>query len=233
MSDISGENPVRLTNFSGPLTGTPRWSPDGQFIAFDSRPNGNPDIYVVSANGGPPRRVTSSNSEDVVPSWSGDGKWLYFGSNRGGNWQVWKIASGAIEESTAPVQVTREGGFAAFESLEGKSVFYAKGRDLPGIWAVSAADGKERLVTDMLKSGYWGGWGVAQSGIFLVRPLPPDAAEVDMYDFSSRRIKRVAALEKDPPFSDAGFAVTRDGSKISYSQVDQSSSEIILVENFR
>ncbi len=233
VSDTSGENSVRLTSFNGPLTGTPRWSPDGQFIAFDSRPNGNPDIYVVSANGGPPRRVTSSSFEDVVPSWSGDGRWIYFASNRTGASQVWKISSGTVEESTAPVQLTREGGFAAFESPDGKNVFYAKGRDLPGIWSVPAAGGQERLVTDVLKAGYWGNWGVARAGLFFVSPLPPDGAEVDMYGFSSGRLRRVARLERDPPFSDSGFAVKRDGSKMLYSQVDQSSSEIILVENFR
>jgi Tol biopolymer transport system component/DNA-binding winged helix-turn-helix (wHTH) protein len=232
VSDASGEHPVRLTSFNGPLTGTPRWSPDGQFIVFDSRPNGNPDIYVVSANGGPPRRVTSSTSEDVVPSWSSDGRWLYFASNRTGNWQVWKIVASTIEESTAPVQLTLQGGFAAFESPDGKTVFYAKGRDLPGLWSVSAAGGSERLVTDMLKAGYWGNWAVAQAGLFFIRPLPPDAAEVDVYEFSSGRIHRVARLERDPPFSDSGFAVTRDGRKVLYSQVDQSSSEIIIVENF-
>jgi hypothetical protein len=50
--------------------------------------------------------------------------------------------------------LTRQGGFAAFESQDGKSVFYAKGRDLPGIWSVSAAGGGEQLVTDVLKAGY-------------------------------------------------------------------------------
>jgi WD40-like Beta Propeller Repeat len=176
--------------------------------------------------------VTSSSSEDVVPSWSRDGQWLYFASNRTGYWQVWKIASDAIEENTAPIQLTRQGGFAAFESPDGKSVFYAKGRDLPGIWSVSAAGG-ERLVTDVLKPGYWGNWAVAQAGLFLIRPLPPEAAEVDVYEFFSGRVHRVARLEKDPPFSDSGFTVTKDGRKILYSQIDHSSSEIILVENFR
>jgi Tol biopolymer transport system component/DNA-binding winged helix-turn-helix (wHTH) protein len=233
LSDASGDNAVRLTYFNGPLTGTPRWSPDGRFVVFDSRPNGNPDIYVVSANGGPPRRVTLSSSEDVVPSWSADGRWIYFASNRGGNWQVWKIASEASEESTPPVQLTRHGGFAAFGSTDGSVVYYAKGRDLPGIWSVPANGGEERLVTGLLNAGYWGNWAIARTGLFLVRPLPPDAAEVDLYEFGSGRVHRVAALEKDPPFSDSGFAVSGDGRKILYTQVETSSSEIMLVENFR
>jgi len=232
VADVSGENAVRLTSFNGPLTGTPRWSPDGQFVAFDSRPNGNPDIYVVSANGGPPRRVTSSTLEDVVPSWSADGRWIYFASNRSGSWQVWKIGSQAVEENTRPIQLTRQGGFSAFGSADGRTVFYSKGRDLPGIWSVAANGGGERLVTGLLKAGYWGNWGVARAGLFFVRPVPPDAAEVDSYEFRSGRVHRAALLKKDPPFSDSGFAVTSDGRRMLYTQVESSSSEIILVENF-
>ena len=42
-----------------------------------------------------------------------------------------------------------------------------------------------------------------------------------------------AEIERDPPFSDAGFHVSRDGGTILYSQVDQSGSDILLVERFR
>ena len=47
---------MQLTRYGGPLTGTPRWSPDGMNIAFDTRPEGQADIYVVSSIGGTPRR---------------------------------------------------------------------------------------------------------------------------------------------------------------------------------
>jgi len=232
VSEATGENAQRLTFFNGPLTGTPRWSPDGQFIAFDSRPGGNPDIYVVSANGGPPRRVTSSPYEDVVPSWSRDGRFIYFASNRSGSWQVWKVAADTVAEQNPPRQLTQHGGFAAFESLDGKTVFYAKGRDVPGLWEVPATGGEERCVIPSLAAGYWGYWGVAKSGLFFVRPLQ-EKAEIDAYDFVSRRIRRVALLDRDLPFADSGFSVDRSGTKFLYSEVDNSTSDIMLVENFR
>src|SRR4029077_6720507 len=36
----------------------PRFSPDGEWIAFSSNREGNYDVFVVSAKGGKPRRLT-------------------------------------------------------------------------------------------------------------------------------------------------------------------------------
>ena len=103
--------------------GTPRWSPDGQQIAFDSNPRGNSDIYVVKADGGRPCRLTTGNYAEVAPSWSRDGRWIYFASDQTGAWQVWKMPA----EGGGAVQVTKQGGFAALESYDGKTLYYAKG----------------------------------------------------------------------------------------------------------
>ena len=48
------------------------------------------DVYVISAEGGPARRLTNDPAEDIVPSWSRDGRWIYFGSNRTFAYEIWK-----------------------------------------------------------------------------------------------------------------------------------------------
>jgi TolB protein len=68
----------------GAHSGTPRWSPDGERIAFDSNVEGQWEVYVISANGGRLQRLTSNSASDDSPSWSRDGKWIYFASNRSG-----------------------------------------------------------------------------------------------------------------------------------------------------
>ena len=63
-------------------------------LTFESRTDGQTDIYIIDINGGPPRRLTHHPAQDMVPSWSFDGAWIYFSSNRRGTWNVWKIPAG-------------------------------------------------------------------------------------------------------------------------------------------
>jgi Tol biopolymer transport system component len=59
-------------------------SPDGHEIAFVSSREGDPEIYVMRADGTGERRITAFYQEDREPRWSPDGKWLTFISNREG-----------------------------------------------------------------------------------------------------------------------------------------------------
>ena len=85
MCNRDGTNAVQVTSLGGPPCGTPRWSPDGERIVFDSSLNrGQWGIYVVAASGGRPVALTDASSLNAIPSWSHDGKWIYFCSDRGG-----------------------------------------------------------------------------------------------------------------------------------------------------
>jgi serine/threonine protein kinase/Tol biopolymer transport system component len=118
-----GSKPIQMTNQIGRHQGTPRWSPDGRRIAFDSQGlDGHWDIYVMEANGGLPRRVTSEPSDENMPFWSRDGKWLYFRSDRTGRTEIWRVPS----DGGRPEQITMRGGSVAYESADGKTLFYMK-----------------------------------------------------------------------------------------------------------
>jgi len=75
----------------------PQPSPDGRWIVYvvtvmDKDANrGDSDIWLVSVQGGEPRRLTASPSADNSPRWSPDGKRLAFVSGRGGSPQVWML----------------------------------------------------------------------------------------------------------------------------------------------
>ena len=226
--DRDGRNQLQLTALGHPLTGTPRWSPDSRQIAFDSRERDTSDIYVVDADGGRPRRVTADPSEDTLASWSHDGRWVYFTSNRTGRYEVWK---GPAKGGTA-IQVTKQGGFAAFESADRRFVYYSKAPDESGVWKVPADGGDEAQVLEFPKSGYWGYWALADNGIYYVNTSSSPAA-LDFLAFATGRTTRVANLQREPAAAEPGLAVSPDGRAILYTQTDQADSDIVLVEHFQ
>ncbi len=63
--DSDGSNPMQLTNLPE-HTGTPRWSPDGKQIVFDSYGDRQTEVFVVNAEGGVPRRMTYEPSMDAI-----------------------------------------------------------------------------------------------------------------------------------------------------------------------
>jgi Tol biopolymer transport system component len=221
--DSQGLNPVPLTSL-GTLSGTPRWSPDGQRIAFNSTAAGSFDIYVMSAEGGPLHRVTTEISQDLGPSWSRDGRWVYFASNRGGTYQTWKVPA----EGGQPVQVTKQEGGQAFESPDGKFVYYLKSG---GVWRVPAEGGEEVRILDQVD---WNCWAVVQGGIcFLNRRAVPHPT-IELFNFADGKTAKISTIQNEPSTGGPwGFAVSPDGQWVLYERVDQVDNDIMLVENFR
>jgi Tol biopolymer transport system component len=232
-ADSSGAKQVQLTAFGGPLTGTPRWSNDGRYIAFDSRPRGPADIFVIPAQGGTIRQVTAGNGDNVVPSWSMDDKWIYFASDRGGQWQIWKVPSDGESRERPAIQVTKYGGFAGLESPDQQWVYYAKGRDQPGIWRVPAKGGEEAPILADLQPGFWGYWTLDRNDLYFLASPSPDRYALKRYCLSTKTIQLLSNIPKPPPFGDSGLSGTRDGRWFLYPQVDHAESNILLVRNFR
>ncbi|MFD1769262.1 S41 family peptidase [Sphingobacterium suaedae] len=80
IADKSGNNPRRLTVNPG-VEQNPMFSPDGKQIAFTGNYDGNTDVYVVSINGGTPKRVTFHPSADILRGWLNN-KEVYFTTTR-------------------------------------------------------------------------------------------------------------------------------------------------------
>jgi dipeptidyl aminopeptidase/acylaminoacyl peptidase len=74
-----GKEPIRLTG--GTHDSTPRWSPDGQLIAFLSKRSGSTQIWILPAQGGEAYQLTRIKGGVSNPVWSPDGKYLAFTVN--------------------------------------------------------------------------------------------------------------------------------------------------------
>jgi Tol biopolymer transport system component/predicted Ser/Thr protein kinase len=220
-SDGSGAQ--QLTSL-GAEAGFPRWSPDGERIAFDSNAERQFDIYVISANGEKPQRLTSDPSTDALPSWSSDGKWIYFRSDRTGESQVWKMPSGGGEAA----RVTQKGGAMALESPDGKSVYYMKTEGPSSLWKVPVGGGEE---TEVLASVAGRSFAVVDKGIYFIS-LPSSSSDhlIQFLNLANGKINRVAATRESPPY---GLTVSPDEQSFLYSEFDSSGSDLMLVENFK
>jgi len=214
--DADGSNCQQITHFDGPQCGTPRWSPDGRSLAVFSTAEGQHSIYVVAADGGNPRRVTNYPANDIRPSWSHDGLWVYFGSDRSGQYQIWKVSKDGGE----PVQVTRSGGNAAFESPDGKYLYYDKFSQ-PGLYRMPAQGGEE---TQILR-GPVGVYALTSKGVYFYS----DAKTIQFLDTATGKVSTIAALDKPSGF----LTASPDDAYVVWSQTDRNTVDLMLVEGFR
>ncbi|MCK4547276.1 MAG: PD40 domain-containing protein [Candidatus Eisenbacteria sp.] len=131
--DAGGGIARQITTHEG-LERFPRFSPDGEYIAFSGEYDGNIDVYVMPAEGGEPRRLTyrpeppgapgRMGFDDMVIDWFPDGKSILFRSRRevytdwlGRLYQI-GIAGGLPKLLEIPY-----GGFSSF-SPDGKRLAY-------------------------------------------------------------------------------------------------------------
>jgi tricorn protease len=87
----AGGNAVRLTTDAG-IEQFPKYSPDGKWIAFTGQYDGDEQVYVIPADGGPPRQLTfypargpltpRNGWDNQVMGWTRDGKYVLFNTLR-------------------------------------------------------------------------------------------------------------------------------------------------------
>lgn len=56
----------------------PRWSPDGERIAFVGHEAGNPEVYILDIAANRIRNISNDPRDDYAPLWSPDGAYLTF-----------------------------------------------------------------------------------------------------------------------------------------------------------
>jgi Tol biopolymer transport system component/DNA-binding winged helix-turn-helix (wHTH) protein len=219
--NADGSHPVQLTAVRGAWAGSPRWSPDGQKITYDSNVTGNWDIYVIDAQGGPPVQLTTTNTQEFRPSWSNDGRWIYFCSTRTGQPQVWKVPS----TGGTTVPITKNGGGVAFESTDGKDLYYTKEQQL---WKMPVRGGNETLVlASMLDNNY----APVKRGIYFLEGTATDAGlRLQFLNFTTDAIQHIGTV---PGPSADEISVSPDERWFLYSTTSGAGSELMLIKNFR
>ncbi|MEO8367766.1 MAG: winged helix-turn-helix domain-containing protein [Candidatus Solibacter sp.] len=219
-----GAHCAQITNVNRRfITGTPRWSPDSKWIAYDSAWEGRFHIYVTSAGGGASRRLTPESDGGAIPSWSQDGKWVYYVTTTNGRGEIWKVPV----VGGAPVQVTRAGGLTAFEDTSGTSLYYTKDEVDPTLWQ-SALDGSGER--EVLRGVSHRGFVPAGDTIYYLRDESPTEISIRRFKRSTHEDSRISSITK-PTY--LGLSLSPDGRYLIYSQIDEQGADLMFVENFR
>jgi tricorn protease len=81
VSELDQQQAVRITSTAA-VESEPHFSPDGKTIAFSSDRSGTASVYVVSVDGGPPKRLTWHPAPALVRGWTPDGNHVLYASRR-------------------------------------------------------------------------------------------------------------------------------------------------------
>jgi tricorn protease len=147
----SGGEATRLTAGPG-LKSHPKFSPDGQWIAFSANTNGNENVYVMPAEGGQPKQLTFSSGPDTVLGWTPDSKQVLFSSQR------YAYAHQVVQLFTVPLaggfpeRLPFPTGYGGSYSADGTHIAYDptpfpwgtwkyyRGGTMPMVWIANLAD---------------------------------------------------------------------------------------------
>jgi serine/threonine protein kinase len=228
-ANADGTNATPLADGMQGVGGSPRFSPDGRWIAYDGQAeDGRQSVYVVDAAGGQSRLLASPAA---VPSWSKDSRWIYFSSSRTGRVQVWRVpAAGG-----AAIQVTDHGGGIPLESPDGRTLYYRKSTGSPtvALFARPVGGGPERQVLDSMVSGSQPYFPV-DGGVYYIPaadPKLPFAQEVKFLDFATGKHETRAQIEARFLIA---ITVSPDRKTLLVSGYPMSSgSDLVLIRDFR
>lgn len=156
---------------------SPSFSPDAKSLAFVSNLNGIPQIWIVAAEGGWPRLVTTLNDQISAVRWSPDGQWLAFrlAPDGGMNEQMYLIHP----DGTGLRRLTdggKETNWLGFWNDDGSKLAFSSNRRNPegmDAYLVDIASGEAQLVAE-------------NHGIGMLIDLSPDERYGILYRLENR-----------------------------------------------
>jgi Tol biopolymer transport system component len=106
-------------------------------IAFTSERDGNPEIYVMNADGSAPTRLTNNMAGDYGPAWSANGEKIAFNSDRDGNHEIYVMNADGSAQTNLTNNTAAD--YYAHWSPDGMKIAFTSERDgNPEIYVMNA-----------------------------------------------------------------------------------------------
>jgi tricorn protease len=203
---IEGGTARRLTVHLG-TEDYPKFSPDGEWIAFTGDYNEcQKAVFVIPSGGGAPTQLTYHTSGGHPVAWTPDSEQVVFSSTRESFVGFFKTLFSVPVEGGLPVQM--ELGKASFASFspDGERIAYNRHPDLfwwwkrykgsmnQDVWIYDFNEKNFNRITDYDGNDSWPMW--KDGAIYFVSDRNNDVANIFVYDLAGSQIRQVTDFEK-------------------------------------
>lgn len=219
-----GGNARQLTQKPGRHS-QPKFSPDGERIAFISDREGSPQVFVMPAAGGPARQVTFNTAGFAMLGWTPDGKKVLVSSQRDNYWRhAERFFLVSVDERRGEELLFDDYGSSGMLSPDGKKLLFTRegapwwrkgyhGSQASQVWQYDLETKSfEQLLNDD-KGDLWPLWKPDGSGFYYVSGR---GGALDLWEknFSSKDGRQLTKFADDD--SVVYPCISKDGSTIAF-----------------
>ncbi|MBL4635427.1 MAG: Tol-Pal system beta propeller repeat protein TolB [Kofleriaceae bacterium] len=213
----------------------PAWSPSGGKLLYTSYMRNNPDIYVVSAGGGRPKRVSKYRGMNTGGSWSPDGSKMAVTLSKDGNPEIY-IISASTGKVIKRLTRNRHIDTSPSWSPDGKEIAFVSDREgSPQIFVMKANGSGQRRVSMNGSYNTTPAWSPAKGARVLAYTTRDgrryDIVTLNLASGKMTRITQNEGTNEEPSFAPNGrviaFSSTRSsGSGIYLANADGSGNAV-------
>ncbi|MDX1381279.1 MAG: Tol-Pal system beta propeller repeat protein TolB [Xanthomonadales bacterium] len=215
VADADGYNPQSVVGSPEPLL-SPRWSPDGEKLAYVSFEKGNSAIWIQDVSTGARELVSEGRGINGAPAFSPDGRQMALTLSRTGNPEIFvrDLATGQSRQLTQHWAIDTEPVF----SPDGRAVYFTSDRGgKPQIYRVPVSGGDVQRVT--LEGDQNARASVSPDGTKIaVASGLQNRYRIALWDLETQRLTVLTpgVLDESPSFAPNGSMIlyaTREGDR--------------------
>jgi Tol biopolymer transport system component len=166
------------------VRGAPSWSPDGRWVAVAANRNGEPHVFKVPLDGGPPVQLVKEYSTD--PTWSPSGQFLvYSGADVGTTFRVKAVGTDGAPRDLPNLVLTRGARRLVF-LREGTLVVLKGDISHKEFWSVDLKTGLERQLTTLRHGFAITDFDVSRDGREIVFDRTREESDIVLFELADR-----------------------------------------------